>query len=111
MNNFEDWTYNDFLTYLLILGANADLDISDDEKEEIESRVGVDEFKRVKRCFDLQNDAQHIDTVALLYNRFELQIGGKENLVKAIREILTLHDRTESVMDRYLMIMLKKILD
>ena len=110
MENFGDWTYDDFITYLLILGAQADLTITEDEKEVIESKVGEERYKKIKRCFDNQNDAQHIETVSNLYIRFEEQIGGKDALVKELKEIVTINDRTESVMDRYLMMMLKKIL-
>ncbi len=110
MGKFEDWTYNDFLCYLMILGASADLNISEDEQEEIQRRSGTDEYKKIRRHFDMQSDAERIETVTDLYDRFKTQIGGKENLVKEIKEILTINDRHEHVMDRYLMIMLKKIL-
>ena len=40
MEELENWTYNDFLTYLLILGANADLNITKDEEDEIVYKMG-----------------------------------------------------------------------
>lgn len=110
MDNLEDWTYDDFITYLLILGAQADLTITEDEKEVIEGKVGEDRYKKIKRFFDSQNDSQHIETVSTLYVRFKERIGGKDALVKELKGIVTLNNRTESVMDRYLMMMLKKIL-
>jgi len=110
MENLQDWTYDDFLTYLLILGANANLDFSEDEQEVIEKKSGEERYKKIRRCFDQQSDSQRIETVSELYGRFESQIGGKEKLVEALQEIITLNDRTMHVMDRYLMMMLKKIL-
>ncbi len=110
MENFQDWTYDDFLTYLLILGANADLEFSEEEQEVIEKKSGEERYKKIRRCFDRQNDSQRIDTVSELYARFESKIGGKEKLVEAVKEIITLNDRTAHVMDNYLMMMLKKIL-
>jgi len=111
MITIENWTYTDFLTYLLILGAQADLIITEEEKARIIDKVGEENFVRVKRVFDRQNDAQHIDTVSELYQKYHSEIGGKENLVKAIRESYLLgKDGKEHVMDRYMLMMLKKIL-
>ncbi len=110
MDNFKDWTYDDFLTYLLILVAHAVLNITREEQEAIETRGGEERYKKIKRCFDSQNDSQHIETVSELYARFESQIGGKEKLVETLREFMAVNDRTVHVMDRYLMMMLKKIL-
>ena len=110
MESVETWTYTDFLTYLLILGAQADLRISEEEKEEIIHKVGEENFVRIKRVFDRQNDSQHIDTVSDLYQRYKSQIGGKENLVKEIKELVTVGNHKEHVMDRYMRMMLRKIL-
>jgi len=106
----EEYTYQDFLTYLLLMGAQADMNISEDEKDLIVQKVGEVEFKRVKRCFDQHNDAQRIDMISQLYQKFETQIGGKEQLVMALREFITANNRSVHVMDRYLMMMLKRIL-
>lgn len=110
MESVETWTYTDFLTYLLILGAQADLRITEEEKEGIIHKVGEENFIRIKRVFDRQNDSQHIDTVSELYQKYKTQIGGKENLVKEIKEIFIVSNTKEHVMDRYMMMMLKKIL-
>jgi len=111
MVTIENCTYADFLTYLLILGANADMRITEDEKDRIILKVGEENFVKVKRFFDRQNDAQRIETVSALYQKFYSEIGGKENLVKAIRESFYLgEDEKEHVMDRYMLMMLKKIL-
>lgn len=106
----QEWTYEDFLTYLLLLGAHNDLDISEEERDQIVLKVGEEEFRKVKRIFEQHNDAQHIETVSRLYDKYEQQIGGKENLLKALKDMFTLNDRHEHVMDRFLIMMLKRIL-
>ena len=111
MESVETWTYTDFLTYLLILGAQADLRVTDEEKEQIIHRVGKENYTRIRRIFDRQNDSQHIDTVSDLYKKYGSQLGGKENLVKEIRDIVIVgKEGKEHIMDRYLQMMLKKIL-
>ena len=110
MSKFAEWTYDEFLTYLLLMGAAADLRISDIEREAIVEKVGEEKYLKIKRCFDSQNDAQHIETISELYGRFESQIGGKENLANALNEIIEVDERPKHVMDRYMMMMLKRIL-
>ena len=110
MEAVQSWSYEDFLTYLLLLGASADLMISEEEKQQIEDRVGQENFTRIKRCFDRQNDAQRIETVSELYDKYKAQIGGKENLAKTLRDIFVVDTGKENVMDRYLLMMLKRIL-
>jgi hypothetical protein len=110
MESIQSWTYNDFLTYLFILGATADLEISDEEKEGIIKKFGAEEYKRIKRHFDQQNDAQHIETVSALYHKFESQIGGKENLVKELRNAILTDHTKEHVMEAYLIKMLQRML-
>ncbi|MEQ8324095.1 MAG: hypothetical protein RIC15_04240 [Vicingaceae bacterium] len=110
MESPEKWPYKDFLTFLLILGANADLEISEEEKDQIIFKVGEENYNRIKHIFDRQNDAQRIETVVKLYERFDQEIGGKENLAKTLREVFHAGGSKEKVMDRYLLIMLKKIL-
>ena len=109
-SKFADWTYDEFLAYLLLMGATADLHVSEVEKDAIVAKVGEEKYVKIKRCFDSQNDAQHIETISELYNKFESQIGGKENLVSALNEIIEADERPKHVMDRYLMMMLKRIL-
>ena len=45
----EEYTYQDFLAYLLLLGAQADLNISEEEKEDIVQKVGEIEYKKVNK--------------------------------------------------------------
>ena len=110
MEDLENWTYNDFLTYLLILGANPDLNITSDEENEIAYKMGEEEYKKVKMVFDRQNDVEHIDVVSFLYAKYESQFGGKENLVKELKGIFSIGNKKENVLDRYMLMMLKKIL-
>ena len=110
MEELEKWTYNDFLTYVLILGANADLNITRDEEDEIVYKMGEDEYKKVKLVYDRQNDVEHIEVVSFLYSKYKDQIGGKENLVKELKSIFSVGNKKEHVLDRYMLIMLKKIL-
>ena len=110
MNSTDQWKYEDFLTFLFILCATADLEMSEEEKEEIIKKVGEEEYKKIKRHFDQQNDAQHIEMVSALYKKFENQIGGKENLVKSLKEFISTSHKREHVMESYLLMMLKRIL-
>lgn len=110
MNSTEHYTYEEFLTYLLLFGAKADLVINEDEEAGIIARVGSEIYKKVKRDFDNHNDAQHIANVTDLYKKFKSQAGGKENLVKALKDVVKSDNKEGDMMDHLLMSMLKRIL-
>lgn len=110
MDSIDNWSYNEFLTFILIMGAKADLSLSEIEKEYIVQHVGEEDFKKVFRVYERQNDSQHIDTVSELYEKYESQIGGKENLLKELKSVIKADHHAEHAMDQYLMMMMKRIL-
>lgn len=110
MNSTGHYTYEEFLTYLLLFGAKADLIINEEEEAGIIARVGSEVYKKVKRDFDNHNDAQHIANITALYNKFKSQAGGKENLVKELKEVVRAENKEGDMMDHLLMTMLQRIL-
>lgn len=110
MISVEGWKYIDFLTYLFILSATADLEMNSEEEQEIIKKVGEEEYKKVKRFYDQQNDSQHIEVVSVLFKKFKNEIGGKENLIRSMKEFIRTSHQREHVMESSLMMMLRKIL-
>ena len=86
------------------------MNITKDEEDEIVYKMGEEEFKKVKMVFERQNDVEHIEVVSFLYHKYEDQIGGKENLVNELKTIFSVGNKKEHVLDRYMLLMLKRIL-
>lgn len=58
-----DWTFEEFVAFLLIYVSYADLEFSDSEKQAIIGRCGEDTFDRVHRHFHSLGEYQRLDFI------------------------------------------------
>jgi hypothetical protein len=94
---FENWTYDDFLAYLLIYASHADFKVSREEVAKIVSEVGRSEYTRISAIFDKQSDAERAETIAILGARFCTDADCRNKLIDELQELLFAdeHYRTE----------------
>jgi hypothetical protein len=59
----QDWIREDFLCYVLLYAASADLVIGEEEEDYIKSQVGDEAYAAIKKEFDHDNDAQRIHKI------------------------------------------------
>ncbi len=59
----ENWSYKDFLAYLLLYAASADLKVTEQEKEMLFSKVNVEEYDHVQKHFEKENDYSRLQTI------------------------------------------------
>lgn len=64
------WNYNDFLAFLMVYAAYADLRISDEEKEFIRQRVGKEGFEKMVNFYEELNDIDRINVLVDFKKRF-----------------------------------------
>lgn len=71
MEDFEtNWTQQEFLTYMLLYCAHADFVVTPEEKEYIQSLIGREEYKKIRREFEKDNDYQRIQKIDATVERF-----------------------------------------
>lgn len=71
MENFEtNWTEQELQTYLLLYCAHADFVITPEEKEYIQSLTSREEYKKIRREFEKDNDYQRIQKIDAAVERF-----------------------------------------
>lgn len=94
---FENWTYDDFLAYLLIYASHADFKVSREEIAKIIGEVGRSEYNRISAIFDKQSDAERANTIAILGERFCTDADCRNKLIDELQELLFAdeHYRTE----------------
>lgn len=94
---FENWTYDDFLAYLLIYASHADFMVSREEIAKIVGEVGRSEYATISAFFDKQSDADHANTIALLGARFCGDADCRNKLINELQDLLFAdkHYRTE----------------
>ena len=66
----QNWTYNDYLAYLMIYAASADLNFHDSEIETIRKRVGDECYDKVMEVFGEGNDMTKIQVIMDFKEKF-----------------------------------------
>ena len=59
-----DWDKEQFLTFVLLYAAFADLKITEEEEEFISSKVGIDEYEDVKKTFMSHSDMERAQMIS-----------------------------------------------
>lgn len=59
----SNWTYNEFLAFLMVYAAEMNLDLSIEELEFIRSRTGIDSITGIKEKVDSVSDAVALDII------------------------------------------------
>ncbi len=109
-NNYEYWTYQDFLAYVLIYAAASDFNISAEEKEYIQKRVEKDEFEKILKCFKKHSEFERIEAVKILGKKFSKDIGSKSEIRKELVKLFYVDD-DYSILEKNFFLMFKKILN
>jgi hypothetical protein len=107
--DYNNWTYQDFLSYMLIYAASSDLNISEEEREYIQKRVEKDEFKEILKCFNKHSDYERIEVVKTLGEKYSNDIGSKSELRKELIKLFYADD-DYSILEKNFFLMIKKIM-
>ncbi len=105
----NDWTYTEFLGFLLLHAANDDLEADQREIELIEAKVGVDIVKIVSRHMKDLNDIQQLDLLLSYQGRYFADEESKQKIYADMKEVY-MADNDFSVMEQNAFRMLKKII-
>jgi hypothetical protein len=92
-----DWTYNEFLAFILLYAAHADFDVTREEKEILFSKVGVDEYRSIKKSFDSKNDYERLQTIKLFREDYFSDDAGIEKLLSDLKELFLADEEYNSV--------------
>ncbi len=84
--NPEHWTYDQFLTFLLIYASYADLDFSLSERKAILSRVDSSTFDEVNKLYEQLGEFERLDLIIKGKPTFYPDQIKKSELLNAISE-------------------------
>jgi hypothetical protein len=82
-----DYTFNDFLTYLLILAANADDEYKSNEIEHIVHFYGDESFMKMSDVYETHSSDQHIPFLKDLKPQFVGEQDFQERVKGALIDI------------------------
>lgn len=85
MEEFKtNWTHEELKGYMLLYCAHADFNVSQEEKEYIKSKVGVEKYQKIRKEFEDDNDYQQIQKIHNTIKRLEYS---KEEIDEAFKSI------------------------
>lgn len=94
----SQWTYNEFLAFLLIYGAEMNLTLSQEELNFIKERTGIPDIEKIKSRVDSVGDMEAIEIIDDYRKRY-LDTPEKEQKVrKDLEDLLNsggLHSQLE----------------
>jgi uncharacterized tellurite resistance protein B-like protein len=106
----EEFSYDDFIAYVMIYAAYADLELSSEEKQLIQSKVNADHFDKLMQLYHEQSDMDHIDTFTALCAKFCPEPEDKEKLLQDMVQLFEA-DHDFSLMEHNFLRALKHLIN
>ena len=78
------WSYNEFLAFLLIYGAEMNYTLSKDELEFIKKRTGITDIEKIKNQVESISDAEAME---LIDNYKKMHLPTEESKTKTKRDL------------------------
>jgi hypothetical protein len=94
----------------LLYAAHADFLETEEEKEAILSRCNPEQYKRIQREFNLDNDYQQIEKIIVHLHSFKLSKTDVRQLLKEMTEV-QMADRQPDILEKSMMMLLKRIFE
>ena len=92
----ETWTYLEFLAYLLLFAANADLETREEEKEVLLIKVNSEEYDRVLKHFEKDNDSLRLQTIKSFREKYYKDPAAQERLMNDLKDMFLADEKYSS---------------
>jgi uncharacterized protein YjcR len=107
--NKNNWNAHEFRVYLMLFAANADFELTLEEKELIVSKASKAEYLHIHKVFEKDNDYERINCILSFREQYFSSEKAVEKLTKEIYELLEA-DGKSNVNEKNLMMGLTKLL-
>jgi hypothetical protein len=102
------WTYDQFIAFVMLYAASADLQLTDEEMSSVHERAG-DGFDEVMSVFQNSNDTKCLDIMLSLKEKYMTSESSHETVAREIHQIF-LSDHDYAMIERGVGGVLKKLL-
>ncbi len=103
------WSYNEFLAYLLLYAANADFNINDEERKLLLSGLNTYDYNNISKAFDKSNDYERLQVIESFRDSYYPDDHSKEKLLNDLKKIFLADEEYNSV-ERAVFMGLRKVL-
>lgn len=108
-NKNLDWNYTEFVTFLLIYAAHADVEFTDDERQHITAYAGPAVFEKMEAIFNDNTDIEVLQIIQSFKGVYYPTVAQKDELI-ARMIVLFEADGDHSHLEKNLTTFLKHLL-
>ena len=103
------WTYNEFLAFLMVYGAQLDTDLPTEELDFIKNRTGISDIEKIKKYVEGVSDIEALDIIET-YRKQYFDTKEKEEKVRLDLESLLKTDSNHTQLEQAVIHLLKRII-
>jgi hypothetical protein len=107
--NSTNWSFDEFLAFLLIYASHADIDFSEDERALIKESVTDEEFDVVFHYFNQLTDFQALELILSYKDVYFSTKDEKDHLFEELQKLFNV-DGDFSVLEKELLMFLDKLM-
>lgn len=104
-----NWNYDEFLTFLMIYASHVDLDFSENEINNIKSRVSEETYQKMYNLFTDKSDFESLQTI-LAYKGLYYPTAARKNELLDKMKMIFFADGEYTIMERELIHFLDKLM-
>lgn len=109
MNNPDNWTQDQFSTFVLIHAAQADLEICAAEREYISNRFGEENFKNMENTYFEMGEYERLNTILTCKPKHFRGESGKKKILQEMRNMFHI-DGAFTKLEKNLLMFFEKLL-
>jgi hypothetical protein len=108
-SSINDWSYNQFLAFLLMYSASSDYKFTQEEKEFIKSHTGDVSFSQIEEVLNEYSDYEIVQTIMSFKDKYYPTTNEKEKIFEDMKKLFLL-DETFSPNEQNLYRALRELL-
>jgi len=83
-----EWSYDDFIAFVMIYAAYADFKIVEEEKDVIVDEIGLDRYIEIYRFFRKNRDAENVSIIVDLKQKYIVTDEQQDELFEYVNKII-----------------------
>ena len=104
-----DWSYNEFLAFVMVYGAGMNDTLTNDELEFIKTRTGITDIEKIKIKVESISDAEAMEVIDS-YKKMHLPTQESKNKAKHDLEELLKTPGTHSQLEKVVVHLMEKLI-
>ncbi len=86
-DNYKNWDFEKFITFMMYYAAQADFILTQEEKEMILKRIGLEDYNEIRTFHKQNSDYENIQAILYFKSKYLEDKGNLETVYEAMNNI------------------------